>query len=371
MVHLWFIRRSKRNQFIQSHGCKPTLANYPLSDPVLGNDMVRKVIKAARSKSLLGFWKGLLEEYGYTYTTNSLLRGRTIHSAEPEIAKAVYSTNFADYSAAPARVSFKKLQGDSIFTLDGPAWSHSRSLMRPIFAKDHVADLGLLENHFQALLSLLPEDGETVDLQPLFLRFTLDSATEFVFGQSLNTLRPDNSAWQGQLHEDFDIVLQDALNRIRMSILYPFFKDKRAPAAIRNVHARAENYAREALERCTTAKNSDRGEEANTSKRSYSLLDELAQHTGDIRIMRNEAVTLLVAGRDTTASLLSHLWYLLTRTPAVWKNLLAEVDQLEGALPTYDWLKNAKYLRHCEHEGTCLESSFHMCRSHQDTRQSR
>jgi hypothetical protein len=63
-------------------------------------------------------------------------------------------------------------------------------MIRPNFTRSQVADLDGLEKHVQRFVNLLPRDGSTVDLQPLFCLLTMDSATEFLFGRSTNCLEP-------------------------------------------------------------------------------------------------------------------------------------------------------------------------------------
>lgn len=76
--------------------------------------------------------------------------------------------------------------------MDGPRWEHARALMRPQFARERVSELDLEESHLQNLLNAIgpPADDRWtrhLDLQPLFFRLTLDSATEFLFGESVNS----------------------------------------------------------------------------------------------------------------------------------------------------------------------------------------
>lgn len=80
--------------------------------------------------------------------------------------------------------------GHGIFTTDGSAWERSRAMVRPNFTRQQVADLDMFENHMSHLIDSIPRDGSTVDLQDLFFALTMDSATEFLFGRSTNTLAP-------------------------------------------------------------------------------------------------------------------------------------------------------------------------------------
>lgn len=78
---------------------------------------------------------------------------------------------------------------DSIFATDGDKWHNSRQLIRPQFIKDRVSDLHTFEIHIQKMISIIREaQGETIDVQDLFFRLTLDAATHFLLGSSVDSL---------------------------------------------------------------------------------------------------------------------------------------------------------------------------------------
>ena len=105
--------------------------------------------------------------------------------------KTLLSTKFKDYSLGDRRKrTFIPVFGHGIFDTDGAAWERSRALIRPNFARAQVADLDTFETHVSHLIDAVPRDGSTVDLQELFFSLTMDSATEFLFGRSTNTLTP-------------------------------------------------------------------------------------------------------------------------------------------------------------------------------------
>jgi cytochrome P450 len=78
--------------------------------------------------------------------------------------------------------------GDGIFGVDGSAWSDARALLRPHFHKQRISDLEIFEKKVNLMISLLPKDGGTVDMMDWFSRFALDASTEFLFGQSVDSL---------------------------------------------------------------------------------------------------------------------------------------------------------------------------------------
>lgn len=105
--------------------------------------------------------------------------------------KTILATNFKDYSLGKRRAeAFIPVFGHGIFDTDGAAWERSRAMIRPNFTRSQVADLDTFETHISHLINAIPRDGSTIDLQELFFSLTMDSATEFLFGMSTNTLIP-------------------------------------------------------------------------------------------------------------------------------------------------------------------------------------
>jgi cytochrome P450 len=87
-------------------------------------------------------------------------------------------------------------------------------------------------------------------------------------------------------------------------------------------------------------------------EKSGNFTDDLAEFTQDPKDLRDQLVNILLAGRDTTASLLSFLFYELAYHPEVYARLRREVLQtleVDGEL-SYANLKSMKYLQYCLNE---------------------
>lgn len=69
-------------------------------------------------------------------------------------------------------------------------WQHSREMLRPNFVRTQIGDVEMFEKHAELLIQAIPRDGSTVHLQDMFSRFSLDVATDLLFGESTNTLAP-------------------------------------------------------------------------------------------------------------------------------------------------------------------------------------
>jgi len=83
------------------------------------------------------------------------------------------------------------------------------------------------------------------------------------------------------------------------------------------------------------------------SESGYTFLHELACFTRDRKVLRDQLVAVLLAGRDTTASTLSWTFYELARHPEVVQKLREEILETVGMTraPTYKDLKSMKYLQ--------------------------
>lgn len=84
----------------------------------------------------------------------------------------------------------------------------------------------------------------------------------------------------------------------------------------------------------------------------YTFLHELAGFTRDRKVIRDQIIAVLLAGRDTTACTLSWTIYELARHPECVKRLRAEILSVVGPdrAPTYDDLKSMKYLQNVMNE---------------------
>jgi cytochrome P450 len=351
-----------RRQFARRHRCQP-VARCSSKDPFLGLDTIPGTIRAIRGHRILQRGCELFREYGNTFRVKELHRS-AILTIEPENIKTILSLRFADYGISHRLKPFKPLLGEGIFTTDGEHWASSRALIRPSFARERVADLRLLEGLIQDLLVLLPRDSSTVDLQGLFFLYTLDAATEFLFGQSVGMLKERKSTGEfgtskrstGEpgFAEAFHYSQKAALTRSTLGPLSALYRDRKADDCNRICRGFAQQFVEEAVYAAATKKGE--GEEEIEKKREQKRIfsHELASRTSDQRRILNELMNVLLAGRDTTASLLSNLFFVLAKNPRIWKKLRNEVSVLQGQPPTYEQLRGLKYVQYCVNE--CMYS---------------
>ena len=88
-------------------------------------------------------------------------------------------------------------------------------------------------------------------------------------------------------------------------------------------------------------------EKTTKSDEGYTFLHALAGFTKDRKVLRDQLVAILLAGRDTTACTLSWLFYELSNAPEKYAKLRGEILDTVGpeGMPTYDQMKSMKYLQ--------------------------
>lgn len=213
-------------------------------------------------------------------------------------------------------------------------------MLRPNFVRTQVGDLATFEKHVKHLIDAVPSDGTTVDLSELFFRLTMDSATEFLVGESTESLTKGSS--EG-FAEAFNRGQDFIANLSRWGkVAWLFGGNKQFPKDQQLVHEFVDHYVKKGLAK----RNQLLAEKSSAEKHGrYVFLDELVRQTTDPIQIRSELLNILLAGRDTTASLLTNVWFTLSKRPDIWRRLQSEVATLDGQIPTFEQLKDLKYLR--------------------------
>lgn len=284
---------------------------------------------------------------------------------EPENIKALLATQFKEFDLGIRYDAFKPLLGDGIFTLSQQGWYHSRQLLRPQFSQEEVARLTDLENHVQTLLKLFERKSKIgdgfFDVQELFFKFTLDSATEFLFGESIYSLYEDAADLLHDAKETqggiafgkaFIKGQQYLLLRMIAQRFYFLVSNSEFKEAIKVCHDFVDRYVRQAIIAQSLDSEKPTNEKDEEHHR-YIFLHELAKETQDPVLMRDQALNILLAGRDTTAGLLSFTMSILSRHKNVFvklrEQILKEFDTDIDKI-SFHSLKRCDYLRYVINE---------------------
>lgn len=318
------------------------VAVYPHKDPILGLDSFLEGLRAFNSHNLLNFYVKRFASCGTTHYTITLGRW-VLMTNETENIKAILGTKMDDWPIDGPRLlaPLPVLGPDSIFTSNGEAWHRARNMLRPSFVRDQVADLKCFDRHIGNLLAAIPADGTTFDIQNLLLDMTMDSSTDFLLGYSTNTLTTPSPEAR-KFVEDFEYASRESAKKARLGPVLYNLPHRELKEAVRRLREYVRFYMAEA------AAAAKKGE---AKERSYVFLDELLKSDPPEDYTVDQILSILIAGRDTTAAATTAAFYFLARDPAAVEKLREEVCGVAEQNPTWEQLKHLKYLNNVIKEG--------------------
>ncbi|KAJ6469140.1 cytochrome P450 [Mycena vitilis] len=286
-----------------------------------------------------------------------------IFTTEPEYVKIILATDFANYVKGDSlRECMGSVLGTGVFNSDGDMWKFHRAATRPFFNRDRISDFDIFAHHADRAIDNMKERmraGYAVDFQDLASRFTMDSATSFLFGSCVNSLAaslpyPSNASTPflasasrdpaDIFTEAYTTAITHISSRSRFGWIWVLLElsgdATRAPMRVVDAYLEPIIAAAVARKEALKAEGAAKGE-------PETLLDELLNLTSDPKVLKDEMLNILLAGRDTTMSVLTFVVYFLSMYPSVFTRLRAEILERVGdeRHPTYDDIREMKYLR--------------------------
>jgi cytochrome P450 len=253
---------------------------------------------------------------------------------EPQLIRDVLVTHNRNFTKSRGLERSKRLLGQGLLTSEGAMHLRQRRLMQPAFHRDRIAGYGDLMVGYADRMRQGWADGATADIAREMNRLTLSIVGKTLFdvdveqqaaavGEALTAVM--ESFWMMML--PFAEVLErlpvPKLRRARMArarldaIIYRMIADRRASGRDHG----------DLLSMLLTAQDEDEG---------GGMTDQQ---------VRDEAMTIFLAGHETTANALTWTWYLLGSAPDVEATLHAELDRvLHGRLPTMKDLAALSYV---------------------------
>jgi enediyne biosynthesis protein E7 len=242
----------------------------------------------------------------------------------PDYAKHVLADNSANYHKGIGLVQARRALGDGLLTSEGELWREQRKVVQPAFQHKRISQQAdvIVEEAGKLVARLRAKaGGEPVDIVHEMTGLTLG-----VLGRTL--LDADLSA-HGSLGRSFEAVQDQAMFEMVTQGMVPMWTP--LPKQLRFRRDRRE------LDRVVGRLVADRAGRPGDGDDALSRLIISVREEPDPRVakrrLRDELVTLLLAGHETTASTLGWAFYLLDRHPEVLERLRTEVTEVLGDRP--------------------------------------
>jgi len=281
----------------------------------------------------MAFLTAISREYG-DIVTMSFYKFRVYYVSHPDYIEEVLVNQARKFIKGRILRANKGLFGNGLLTSEGDFWLRQRRLAQPAFHRARIAAYGETMVRFTERLIAGWRDGETRDIHAEMMRLTLQIVAKTLFDAEV-----DGDAQQvGHALEAIMEFNSDFRRLILTPSWLPTLRNLRAALAIRRLN--------KIIYRIIDRRRAAGGDPGDLLSMLLHAQDEDGSRMTD-RQLRDEVITLFLAGHETTALALSWTWWLLAQNPQAEAKLHAELDAvLAGRSPTLEDLPNLRYTDH-------------------------
>jgi cytochrome P450 len=286
------------------------------------------------------FYTKMRREYGDVVRMRSLPTFYWYLVAHPTGVEHVLQTRQQNYQKGRLFTKpISLLVGEGLLTSEGDFWRRQRRLAQPAFHRQRIAALcGTMTAAAEEMSRRwrgFEKSGEPFDAAVEMTRLTLQIAGRTMFGVDLG----DEAGKVGQ-------ALRVAFEHLNYRMMYPWALPEVVPTRRNRRFLRARRTLDEVVYGIIRER---RGRAADTGDLLSMLLMARDEETGEgmsDEQLRDEVLTILIAGHETGAAALAWVWYLLARHPEVEHKLHAELESvLGGRTPGIEDLPSLPYTK--------------------------
>ncbi len=301
------------------------------SEPMLIGSVYR------RFKNPLGFFEELSNEFG-PMAKFSLFTESFVLVSDPAMIEEVLIEKHASFHKGRALEKARVFLGNSVLVTEENEHRRQRKMLQPAFHRERIARYALSMATIAENWALQRKAGEELDLAVHMNRLTLEVVAATLFGSTVKDEARQIADALGIIVENFTRLLMPFAQFIR---LLPTSKNRRIKEAERHMNQAIYKIIRERRD----AK-SDRGDLLSMLLAAEDA--ETGQRLTDLEV-RDQSMTLFLAGHETTANALNWTWHLLSQDSSddIRRKLVAEVREVVGndRIPGLDDVGKLVYTR--------------------------
>lgn len=280
----------------------------------------------------LATFSGWAKEYGDIF----YYRAAWIHVYflnHPDLIEAVLVRNYQNFLKDHVVRKSRWFFGDGLLTNEGESWLRQRKLSAPAFHRERIASYAKIMTDYagEMLATWQDKDGGIRDLHQEMMQLTLRIVVRALFN-----VEPQQTETISRVMN----VLMRNTTGARM-LLPPQFRYLPTPAMIE--FRRAVRQADETVYGIIARRREAQSDSADLLSMLMQARDEDGGRMTD-KQLRDEVMTFLLAGHETTALTLSWTWHLLGQNPEAEQKLHEELDRvLGGREPSFSDLPSLPY----------------------------
>jgi cytochrome P450 len=257
---------------------------------------------------------------------------RLFLASHPDLIEQVLVTDARHYVKHFGARMYKPVLGNGLVTSEGDFWLRQRKLSQPAFLKNRVLSYAPVMVELTEKMLAGWHDGQDVDVHYEFSALTSAIALKTLFDLDDPG---DREAFTDALREAFTLLSNRFRSLVRVPNWVPTSANRRLRRSIAHLNRVVDGFIAQGRARKVPGDD--------LLSRLVAAQDEHGGRMTD-RQLRDEAMTLYLAGHETTALTLTWSWYLLARHPQAEARLVEEWRTvLAGRTPTADDLANLPY----------------------------
>lgn len=300
--------------------------------------LVRMLLGRGNPEEQLRFLLSAAREYGPLVGFRWLNR-RSLLVDHPDYIEYVLRTNNRNYLKSKNYEPVKLVIGEGLIVSEGDFWRRQRRLAQPAFHRKRIADLAsLMVDETEAMqerwASSSHAQGEPFDVHQEMGHLTLRIVAKALFGADIDERTINKISKAQRFLNGYVDSRMGALPRL------PHWTPTPANIHYRRALRDLDRVVYSLIDECQRA---DR-DVGNLLSMLLGAQDEQTGEAMSEKQLRDEVMTLLIAGNETTAVALSWTWYLLAGHPEIEEKLHGELDEeLDGRMPTFEDLPSLPY----------------------------
>jgi cytochrome P450 len=271
----------------------------------------------------LAFLSGVAEKYGDI--ANFRLGGINVFFVRhPDYVREVLITQRASFTMTSLRAKINAVVGEGLFTSRGELHARQRRLMLPVFRKSRIEAYAGQMAELSRRSRDRWESGVTVDIADEMMKLTMLIAARALFEQDIGG---DTQAVSRNIDAVLEFFTRLSSPFLKLSLALPLPSTRRFKQAVRELD--------EVIYRMIERRKADAGDRTDLLSLLMQAKDDQTNVHMTEKQLRDEVLTLLIAGHETTANVLAWTFYLLAQRPDADLRLHEEARNVLGGRAAY------------------------------------
>ena len=252
---------------------------------------------------------------------------------DPELIRDVLVVNAHKFKKGRALQRAKSLLGNGLLTSEGDFHLRQRRMIQPAFHRVRIAEYSRTMTDYAERMSVAWQEGEIRDIDKEMMRLTLQIVARTLFSAGVEDEADEIGVAMTALVEMFNYLL------------LPFSEWlQKLPLPQSRRFARARGILDTVIYRIINERRSSGEDAGDLLSMLLNTQDESDGSSMTDEQVRDEALTLFLAGHETTANALTWTWFVLSQNPEKEIPLHAELDSvLRARKPTFEDLPLLRY----------------------------